>query len=60
MIKIVSIFLILMVVLAMFGRLRMPKIKNPLKRKKVQPGEKCDACGRYNLAGETCICAAPK
>ena len=56
MVKVVTFFLIFILVLGMFGRLRFPKIKNPLARKKVQPSVKCDTCGRYNLAGETCSC----
>jgi ribosomal protein L32 len=60
MVKVVSLFLIFILVLAMFGRLRLPKIQNPLKREKVQPSVKCSKCGRYNLAGEACACGKGK
>lgn len=58
MVKVVTLFLVFMIVLAMFGRLRMPKVKNPFKRKTVKASVKCEHCGRYNLAGETCTCGA--
>ncbi len=49
MIKIVSLFLIFMLVLAMFGRLRLPgaqKIKNA----------KCPKCGRFKIGKGPCAC----
>lgn len=49
MIKIVSLFLIGMLVLAMFGRLRFPgqqKLKNA----------KCPKCGRFRLGKGPCEC----
>lgn len=54
--KIVIFFLIFILVLGMFGRLKAPKIKNPFKRKTVKATLKCEACGRYNMAGEDCSC----
>ncbi|PLS21655.1 hypothetical protein [Neptunicoccus cionae] len=56
MIKVVTLFLVFILVLAMFGRLRMPKLPKSLKRKGVQTGVKCKSCGRYSLAGEKCPC----
>ncbi len=58
MVLVVSLFLIFMLVLAMFGRLRMPKIKNPLRRDRVKAAVKCKKCGRYTLKGETCECGS--
>ncbi|SEN20214.1 hypothetical protein SAMN04488012_10227 [Palleronia salina] len=49
MIKIVSLFLIGMLVLAMFGRLRFPG------QKRLQ-SMKCDRCGRYRLGKGPCAC----
>ncbi len=46
MVKVVTLFLVFILVLAMFGRLRMPKINNPMKRRGVQAGVKCKSCGR--------------
>jgi len=54
-IKAVSLFLILMLVLAMFGRLRAPKLKNPLKRKPLET-KKCKKCGSYILGDGPCDC----
>ncbi|MEC7763109.1 MAG: hypothetical protein VX874_14500 [Pseudomonadota bacterium] len=49
MIKIVSLFLIVMLVLAMFGRLRIPGA-NKLTR------AKCPNCGRPRLGKGPCEC----
>lgn len=54
--KVVILFLIFIMVLGIFGRLRLPKVNNPFKRKTVKATEECDQCGRYNLAGESCSC----
>lgn len=48
-IKIVSLFLILMAVLAMFGRLRFPGMKRLSSRK-------CPGCGRYRIGSGPCAC----
>jgi len=53
MIKIVSLG---MVVLAMFGRLRVPGAKR-LKRLSTS---KCPACGRFRIGSETCPCGDGK
>ncbi len=58
MIKIVSLFLIGMVVLAMFGRLRWPGSR-PRIGKQGQSGplpkpRTCPTCGRMNLRGGEC------
>ena len=48
MVKVVSLFLIGMLVLAMFGRLRFPG------QKRLQ-AMKCKRCGKYKI-GQTCSC----
>jgi hypothetical protein len=48
-IKIVSLFLVGMVVLAMFGRLRYPGQKQLQDRK-------CAKCGRYRIGRGPCGC----
>jgi len=55
-IKIVTLFLIAMGVLAMFGKLRMPKIENPMRRVKTLPATKCKKCGSYILGDGPCAC----
>lgn len=53
MIKIVTLFLIFIAVLAMFGRLRIPKIS--LKRDKALPKPRqCKTCGRMDVTGKGC------
>ena len=49
MMKIVALFLVVMMVLAMFGRLRFPgqaKLQNM----------KCRKCGRYRIGSGPCFC----
>ena len=53
MIKIVSLFLIGMMVLAMFGRLRYPG------QKTIQ-NQKCPKCGRYRIGRGPCGCSSKK
>ena len=53
MIKIVSLFLIGMVVLAMFGRLRVPGARRLSTRK-------CPACGRFRIGSGACPCGGGK
>lgn len=48
-IKIVSLFLVAMAVLAMFGKLRMPG------RGRLSAA-KCPACGRYRIGKGACRC----
>ncbi len=51
MLKIVTLFLVFMAVLAMFGRLRLPKIT---RRGGLPKPRYCKQCGQYKLRGETC------
>ncbi len=48
-IKIVSLFLIGMAVLAMFGKLRLPRAGR-------RSSAKCPACGRYRIGKGPCAC----
>lgn len=48
-IKIVSLFLIAMLVLAMFGKLRYPG-------KARLEAAKCRKCGRYRIGNKSCDC----
>ncbi|MDK3072224.1 hypothetical protein QO034_03800 [Sedimentitalea sp. JM2-8] len=48
-IKIVSLFLVAMAVLAMFGKLRFPGAKR-------LASAKCPACGRYRIGKGPCSC----
>jgi len=55
-IKAVTLFLIGMIVLAMFGRLKMPKIKGRGGENKRVDARKCKKCGSYILAKGPCAC----
>jgi len=48
-VKIISLFLIAMVVLAMFGRLRFPGSKRLARAK-------CPKCGRFRIGKGACGC----
>lgn len=52
-VKIVTFFLIGMAVLAMFGKLRVPLLKQG--QKKLQ-SKKCPKCGRYKIGKGPCPC----
>ena len=52
MIKIVTFFLIGMAILAMFGKLRMPRVNRLLTKK-------CRRCGRYRVGRGPCPCEKP-
>jgi len=49
-VKIISLFLIAMVVLAMFGRLRLPGSKRLAQAK-------CPKCGRFRIGKGPCGCS---
>ncbi len=55
-IKIVFLFLIGMLALAMFGRLRAPQIKSRKNKTKTLPARKCPKCGSYILGDGPCAC----
>ena len=57
-IKIVSLFLIFMAVLAMFGRLRLPKSITRIAQKGALPPrpKKCRKCGAPRLGRGPCPC----
>ena len=49
MVKVITLFLVFMIVLAMFGKLRFPG------QKRIQ-AMKCPKCGRYRI-GKSCGCS---
>jgi hypothetical protein len=51
MLKIVTLFLVFMAVLAMFGRLRLPKMK---RGQDLPKPRLCKSCGRFMLRGGPC------
>lgn len=55
-VKAVTLFLIGMLVLGMFGKLRLPKVPSRPKKKSVEDARKCKACGSYILGEGPCAC----
>jgi len=55
-IKAVSLFLIAILALAMFGRLKTPKLRNPIGKPKVAAARKCKKCGSYVVGDGPCAC----
>jgi hypothetical protein len=54
-VKIATIFLAFMAVLAMFGRLKLPKLPdNKITRR--LGGAKCPDCGRHRMGKGPCDC----
>lgn len=56
MVKVVSLFLIGMLVLAMFGKLRLPKLPKIRSRKTIEAAGKCNKCGAYKIGKKPCAC----
>ncbi len=56
-IKIVTFFLIGMVILAIFGRLRLPRLPRPPKyNAKLKAPRRCPRCGGFIVGGGSCNC----
>ncbi len=55
-VRVVLLFLIGILVLAMFGRLKTPKINSRLKKPKILNSRKCPKCGSYILGEGPCAC----
>lgn len=53
-IKIATLFLVVMAVLAMFGRIRMPNLG------RIKSAKKCKACGRPKIGKDPCPCGKEK
>ena len=54
-VKIATLFLVIMAVLAMFGRLKVPKLPGADLTKRLG-GKKCKKCGRYRMGKGPCDC----
>ncbi|MFT4783160.1 MAG: hypothetical protein ACI9IV_000893 [Paracoccaceae bacterium] len=54
--KIVSLFLIGMGVLAMFGKLRLPKLPGRDLQARLKTPKKCARCGAYKIGKSPCAC----
>ncbi|PCH94893.1 MAG: hypothetical protein COB84_06965 [Rhodobacteraceae bacterium] len=60
MVKIVSLFLIGMLVMAMFGKLRLPKLPKIMRKRTIETAQKCSTCGTYKIKNKPCGCTARK
>ena len=54
--KAVSLFLVAMLVLGMFGKLRLPKMPSLKRRDRIGAASKCPKCGAYNPGKGPCPC----
>lgn len=56
-IQIVSLFLVVIVALALFGKLRMPgRLRGPDRRAGLKKPGKCRHCGKFLIGGGRCDC----
>lgn len=56
MVKIVTLFLIGIMILAILGRLRLPKFGSRNRKTRIKDARKCPKCGSYILHGGDCGC----
>lgn len=57
MVKVVTFFLIFILVLGMFGKLRVPFVQ---KKGGSKRAKKCKSCGAYLIGNAPCSCKKPK
>jgi hypothetical protein len=57
MVKVVTFFLIGIMVLALFGKLRMPRLPKIKHRKGIDTAVKCKKCGTYKIGNKPCGCS---
>ncbi len=60
MVKVVSLFLIAMLVLGMFGKLSILLPKALKKKKSIKNAKKCKSCGSYIVGNAPCVCKSGK
>lgn len=56
MVKAVTLFLIVMIILGIFGKLRMPRLPGIGRKKGIADARKCKRCGGYILGEGPCAC----
>lgn len=56
MVKVVTFFLIGMLVLAMFGKLRVPAVRRAAEKFRLAKVKTCPKCGNPNPGGGKCVC----
>jgi hypothetical protein len=56
MVKVVTFFLIGMMVLALFGKLRLPSLPKIKRGKTIEAAGKCNKCGAYKIGNKPCVC----
>jgi hypothetical protein len=54
--KIVTLFLVVMVILGLFGKLRTPRIGGPRDQRQLGRPRKCAKCGRFLIGKSPCNC----
>jgi hypothetical protein len=58
MIRIVLLFLVLMAVIGVLGKLRRPSVGRQTATKGIVPAHKCSQCGTYLTGEANCDCTA--
>lgn len=58
-VKAVTLFLIAMLVLGMFGKLRLPRVRGPKRKQGIAKPGKCPTCGSYIIGAGPCRCQKP-
>ncbi len=56
MIRIALLFLIVMALIGLLGKLRMPKIGRRKPGNAIEPARKCPKCGTYLIGDAECDC----
>jgi hypothetical protein len=59
-VKIVTLFLVVIAVLALFGKLRMPKLPGPARRMRMARPATCRQCGSPIVGKGPCPCETPR
>lgn len=58
-IRIILIFLVVMLVLGMIGKWRLPRVPRRKPGTAIEPARKCVACGAYTVGKERAPCTRP-
>ena len=58
--KVVLLFLIFIMVLGIFGKLRLSKLPTLKRKKHVEEARKCETCGAFLFKGVDCRCKNKK
>lgn len=60
MIRIALLFLVLMALIGLLGKLRKPSLPGRKRENAIEPARKCPRCGTYLIGDAECPCTAGK